>query len=432
MDKLHETAQMTLDALKRAGAQTAQVTVTETETHEFNVDSGEFTLLRTMFDETLSMTALKDQKKGSTATNNLDADGIEVAAATCLDTALSGVADQCFDIAPKQPKESFRLGSYEPDIEHFFGRVRELMETVSTQYPKIMMEQLIASHEKIHTLYTDTNGNEFETFAGAYTISMSFAGHEDQTTTSFFGSDVQTDRLDRPFIELGSIRKDLEDAQEQLHMVPFSDKFEGIILLTPAALRSFIHDIVANFASDRVILDKTSIWLDRLDQKVADDRITISINPDDPRIVCGERHTPDGFKAQGFDLIKNGVLKNFYISLFVANKSGAKRSGNLSQAIIVEGGETPCAQIIKNIRRGLIVGRFSGGQPGVNGDFSGIAKNSYLVENGRILGAVNETMINGNLAGLLNDLVDISSETVADGTSVLPYMAFDHVVISGK
>lgn len=44
----------------------------------------------------------------------------------------------------------------------------------------------------------------------------------------------------------------------------------------------------------------------------------------------------------------------------------------------------------------------------------------------KILGAVNETMINGNLAGLLNSLVDISTETAADG------MAFDHVVISGK
>ena len=33
---------------------------------------------------------------------------------------------------------------------------------------------------------------------------------------------------------------------------------------------------------------------------------------------------------------------------------------------------------------------------------------------------------------LLNNLVAISKETVADGTTVLPYMAFDKVVISGK
>ena len=61
-----------------------------------------------------------------------------------------------------------------------------------------------------------------------------------------------------------------------------------------------------------------------------------------------------------------------------------------------------------------------------------MAKNSFLIEDGEIKGAVSETMINGNLAELLNNLADISKETVEDGSSVLPYMAFDKVVISGK
>ena len=49
-----------------------------------------------------------------------------------------------------------------------------------------------------------------------------------------------------------------------------------------------------------------------------------------------------------------------------------------------------------------------------------------------VKGAVSETMISGNLADLLNSLVAISRETVENGSSVLPYMAFDGVVISGK
>ena len=54
------------------------------------------------------------------------------------------------------------------------------------------------------------------------------------------------------------------------------------------------------------------------------------------------------------------------------------------------------------------------------------------MEDGEIKGAVSETMISGNLAQLLNSLVAISRETVENGSSVLPYMAFDGVVISGK
>ena len=100
--------------------------------------------------------------------------------------------------------------------------------------------------------------------------------------------------------------------------------------------------------------------------------------------------------------------------------------------MIIKAGEKSVADIIKGIDRGILVGRFSGGAPGINGDFSGVAKNSFLIENGEIIGAASETMISGNLAAMLNSLVDISSETVADGISVLPYAAFDGITISGK
>lgn len=94
--------------------------------------------------------------------------------------------------------------------------------------------------------------------------------------------------------------------------------------------------------------------------------------------------------------------------------------------------DTPYADMIKNIKKGIIVGRFSGGNPGPNGDFSGIAKNSFLIEDGEIKGAVSETMINGNLAEMLQNVVAVSKETIADGNCVLPYVAVDKIVISGK
>lgn len=61
-----------------------------------------------------------------------------------------------------------------------------------------------------------------------------------------------------------------------------------------------------------------------------------------------------------------------------------------------------------------------------------MAKNGFLIEDGNIKGAVTEVMISGNLSELLNHLVGISKETVADGDKVLPYMAFTDVVIAGK
>ncbi len=432
MEDIKRIAEKTKKTLQGAGAQKAQFTVTEKEKHEFNVDGGEFSLFRTLFDRSLSITAYKDNKKGSAFINQFDDSSINSAVMDCIKSAESGIPDEAYDIAPRQEAETFRDGAYEPDMDLFFQRTRELMQDITERHPKIIMEQMIVSHDKVHSVYQNTNGTEFESFTGAYSVSLMFSAHEGETTTSFFGSGVYTDSLDRPFIELGSLEKDLSDTEAQLTTIPMEGKFEGVIVLTPGSLGGFLGSAVSNFVSDGVILEKTSIWLDKLEKQVADSRITISLCPGDSRIVCGEKYTYDGFRSQDYDLIKDGVLKSFMLSLYVSNKSGFAPAKNSSFSVIIEGGDTSYEDMIKNIKKGLIVGRFSGGQPGVNGDFSGVAKNSFLIEDGKVKGAVSETMINGNLAELLNNLVAISRETTADGTTVLPYMAFDKVVISGK
>ena len=432
MTDLKEIVKQIGEELSGAGVQTAQYTVASKEPREFNVDGGEFSLFRTLFDNSLVITAYKDDKKGTISTNSLDRSAVAEAVSNCIQSAEAGIADPAYDIAPKQENKIFQEGSYEPDVDKLFARTKELMETIRERHPKILMEQMIVKHVKEHKLYQNTNGTEFETCAGWYSISLMFSGHEGDSTTSFFGSGVTTDNLDRPFIELGSIEKDLCDVEAQLSTIPVEGKFEGIAVLTPGSLGSFLYSALANFASDMVILDKTSIWMDKLGEKVAHDSLTISLAPLDERICCGERYTADGFLSENYNIIENGVLRSYMLGLYVANKSGYDVAKNSSFAAVIEGGDTSYEDMIKGIKKGIIVGRFSGGAPSSNGDFSGVAKNSFLVEDGQIKGAVSETMINGNLADILKNIVAISKETVADGTSVLPYIAVSGVTISGK
>ncbi|MDE7299711.1 MAG: TldD/PmbA family protein [Lachnospiraceae bacterium] len=432
MEDLKLVASRVGEALSKAGAEKAQYTATQKETHEFNVDGGEFSLFRTLFDNSLSITAFCGGKKGSIAINKFDEGAVAEAAANCIKSAEAGLADPAYDIAPKQENAVFRDGAYEPDIDKFFDRTRELMSQIKERHPKVLMEQMVVQHMKYHSLYRNTNGTEFESFRGMYYISLMFSAHDGDKTTSFFSSGIQTTSLDRPFIELGCLEKDLADAEASLSTVSVDGKFEGVVVLTPNSLADFLYSALGNFTSNNAILEKTSIWLDKLGKQVADPRITISIKPSDERIVCGERYTGDGFLSEDYDVIRDGVLQSFMLNLYTANKTGYERAKNSSYSLVIEGGDTPYEELIRGIKKGIVVGRFSGGQPGSNGDFSGVAKNSFLIEDGRIAGAVNETMINGNLADMLNQLIAISGETVADGSSVLPYMAFDKIVISGK
>ena len=98
----------------------------------------------------------------------------------------------------------------------------------------------------------------------------------------------------------------------------------------------------------------------------------------------------------------------------------------------MKAGEQSLEEIVGGIEKGLLVGGFSGGQPGTNGEFSGVAKNSFLIENGRVTRAVTETMINGNLGDMLRHVRGISRERDVQGVFTLPYLAVDGILISGK
>ena len=88
--------------------------------------------------------------------------------------------------------------------------------------------------------------------------------------------------------------------------------------------------------------------------------------------------------------------------------------------------------MIKNVKKGILLGRFSGGSPAANGDFSGVAKNSYLIENGEITKPLSETMIAGNIVKMFNDIISVSKEKVDYGNAIVPWMHSTGITISGK
>ena len=432
MHDLKMIADKALAALKDNGADKAQCSVRFTETHEFNVDGGKFSLFRTLFDNSLTLTAVKDDKKGSVGINRLDDESIAAAAVNCLAIADSGAADPAWAFAEKSENGTFTEGSPEADLDLLFDRTEELMNDIKAQFPLILMEQMIVTHKKRHTVFKNSFGVEYEVLSGNYEIELMFSAHEGEKSSSFFGSGVYTDRLDTPFMELGTIREDLANVSKQLETKPLEGKFTGVAVLPPSSLGTFIGSALGNFATDGTLLDGTSPWKDSLGKVVADPAITISAAPLDERIVCGERFTGEGFRSENYDIIKDGVLESFMLSGYVANKTGLPRAKNSSYSIVMKPGDTAYADIIAGIERGILVGRFSGGEPGTSGDFSGVAKNSFLIENGKITCALSETMISGNLGDLLKNVVAISSEVVCDGATVLPYVAFGGVTVSGK
>ena len=76
------------------------------------------------------------------------------------------------------------------------------------------------------------------------------------------------------------------------------------------------------------------------------------------------------------------------------------------------------------------VHRFSGGNPNHKLDFSGIAKNSFYVEDGEIRFPLIETMVSGNFQDLLMNIRGVSRESINFGGGEFPYLVASGVMIS--
>jgi PmbA protein len=192
----------------------------------------------------------------------------------------------------------------------------------------------------------------------------------------------------------------------------------------------FLGSALGNCVGGGAIIAGTSPWKDKIGEIVADKGINVSYDPLDKRILNGSR-LQDGYLAYKQDIIKDGRLAAFALGEYASLKTGLPRAGATGN-MVVAGGELSVDALIAGVERGILINRFSGGSMSQNGDFSGVAKNSFLIENGKIAGAISETMVSGNMLEMLFDVAGISFETDCGGGSVIPWAAFNGVVISGK
>jgi PmbA protein len=131
-------------------------------------------------------------------------------------------------------------------------------------------------------------------------------------------------------------------------------------------------------------------------------------------------------------IIEKGILKTFLLSLYGSKKTGKARAVNSGGAYVIEPGNKSFDELVKSVKKGILLSRFAGGAPSDNGDFSGVAKNSYYIENGKIKYPLSETMISGNLVEMLKNIKNISKERINFGEAIFPWILFEGLVISGK
>lgn len=425
------TARFALEQLKKAGSEKSVATVRIGEVKELNIEGGKLTLLRSTFNTSVGLKALIGDRKGSVSINKLDEESVKDAASQAALMARSSEPDPANEIAEGQESASFSCGIENPDLDLMYERLKGFLDWVKNAYPHTILEQSILKFVTGESWFCNSNGVEFSTKRGHYDFGAMFTTKKDGKSSSFNSTGYSSYDLDTPLWERGTVETRIMQNAGQLNTKPVPEKFVGEVIIAPDCLMSFLSFLIRNI-SDFSLITGTSPFKDQLGKKIAADALTIRSAPLSEELVENYFITGDGYPVQNLTIVDKGILSSFLLSLYGARKTGGERALSSGGCYIIDPGTSSIEEMVKSVERGVLVCRASGGRPGSNGDFSSVVKNSYAIEEGRITDPLSETMISGNVVNMLTEIKGVSSERVNFGGSILPWVRFGGLTVSGK
>lgn len=427
-----DAAELIVDEIKAIGADEGETWVSRNVLTEVYYELGKISMVRTVFSDKVSIKLLKDKRKGTITLNSFDPKDIKQAVADAWQAALTAAPDEAEGIAELRENVSFSSGEKAPDLDLMYQQMTDMLADTKRDFPKISFDSIGVEHNYSEKLYANTNGVRLSDEQGIYQLSNMFIARDGETASSFNYFGTVYENPSERVLESGRVKRLLDETQRQIVTEQFEGSFVGDIVITPGCLENFLWYIGSTYLQDSAMISGTSPWKEKIGEQVASALVNIELVAESPELPGTSNLSGDGYVAENMPVIEGGVLKNFVLSRYGASKTGLKRSANSGSTFVFGKGETLLEELITGVERGILLGRFSGGNPGPAGDLSGVAKNSFLIENGKVTKPLSEVMIAGNLGDMLRDTVAVSQERENSGYWLLPWIRVSGVTISGK
>ncbi|MCP4132256.1 MAG: TldD/PmbA family protein [bacterium] len=378
-----------------------------------------------------------DGKTGFSFTN--DVRKIEETVARAVSFAPYG-DDENFDL-PSAVSGDFE--PYDPSVEAFdvdkeIEQGERIIESVVSHFPGINVS--FGVNKSIgNTRLVNSNGLDKSYKSSYYVASLS------ATYLMEDGSkiDVWESKSSVATVEIFEMKDRIIQKIEQALVVKKQESGKLPVLVSPRATARLL-DIAVSGLNARSVYKGISPFVGKMGEQFFNEKLSLIDNPLIKESPYSFPFDDEGVQAREKFLIEKGSIANFITDLKHAEKLNIEPLGNASRGyatlpgpsfsnVVVEKGDTAYADILKNIKRGILVEGFIGlGQSNtLTGDFSASLDLAFLIENGKITGRVKDCMISDNLFTLLKEDIVLSSERELHGSSLLPFMFLPGVNYTG-
>jgi len=425
-----DVADRAVQAARAAGADEAQVVHIFDEMFEITYDNNDIGMVRTTIDDQVSLTVFVNGAKGQSSLTGRSFDLIDQAAAEAVAAARAGVSDPANGVVEGESTSLVDLGDEEPEQEAMLDAIVRYQKHVAKTYPSILMRDSTYEFTNRWRSFANSAGLQHQERRGRYTATTIFSAKDGERATSFNYTSASSVDPFAELIEVATVRQLLGDTVGSFDPKPVPETFVGDVIFTPDSLGTLI-DTVLQSLTGYTLMKGTSPFQDAIGEAIADSSLTVTNRPRSPQFPLASSFDGDGVPSSDLPIITRGQLENHLIDWYTSRKLDRSMTAGVF-ALDVAPGDLSFDEIIATTERGIVLGRFSGGMPNSQLDFSGVAKNSFYVEDGKVQFPINETMIAGNFAEMLKAIRAIGSESVNYGGYSFPALAASGVTISTK
>lgn len=200
------------------------------------------------------------------------------------------------------------------------------------------------------------------------------------------------------------------------------------VIFSGNAMGALMLRVLAGVNSD-IVLKGISPVKDKMGELIFAEHVTIR---DDGTLKGGLgtcAFDDEGTPSANTILYKNGRLNSFLADITSAKKLGIEPTGNSfkrtmfsediedqpavdASNLLIEGNTVSDAELIRQVKQGIYVSSVMGAHTGnINaGDYSLNVSSGYLIEDGKIVGKVENTMVSGNIYQDFKNIVALGTE----------------------
>ncbi len=436
---LSRQVEFAIEVARKAGANDAWATATQSRDVEFNYRDGNLEKVKDATSLSLSIKLYANGRYSSHSTTDLRAEqvidfireAVALTAALQVDKFRKITATELFSGRSKIDLQLVDKGLKQLDRDQRLKWCKELDELTHVDKRLISATSGLydGSSVSVSASSNGFSGSKESTYLWLGTeLTFKDRGHR-RADSSFYGGARHREDVPSPQV---IAEKALERVRSRLGASK-GPTVKTTMVVDPAVADSLISKLLSP-ANANSLQQGRSFWTDYIGSKPFSDKLTII---DDPLLVRGmgsRLYDSEGISARPLVLVKNGVVKNIYVDTYYGRKLEMTPTTGRRSNRMIKPGKRSLNELIADTGTGIYVTSWMGGNAdNTTGEFS-LGLRGHEIKNGQVGAPVDEMNVTGDLETLFSNLVEVGNDpwVYSFSRTRSPTLVFENVDFSGS